>query len=66
MVFSVESNPQFDEQKKQNKQKAMALYMRGKYKEVCDFVDGLYGWNSGEVGKRQFTKEEAEWCLKQL
>jgi hypothetical protein len=48
-----------------NKQKAQALFDEGKYKEVCDFVDGMFGWGPGELS-RVYTRESAEFCLKQL
>jgi len=46
-------------------EEAYRLYEEGKYKEVVQLVDSLYGWKEGEL-ERAYTKEEAEWCLKQL
>lgn len=53
------------ERMKVNKQKATSLYMRGKYKEVCEFVSNIYG-HTRETSNFPTIKEEAEWCLKQL
>lgn len=54
-----------DKHRYEIKKKAMSLYMRNRYKEVCDFIDGVYGWNAGELN-RKYTKEEAQWCLQQI
>lgn len=51
--------------KRYNKNKAISLFERGRYKEVMDFVDGLYGWHPCEIG-RLYTRENAERCLTQL
>ena len=44
---------------------ALSFYEQNKYKEVVLLVDSVYGWKENEL-KRKYTKEEAEWCLKQL
>lgn len=46
--------------------KAYRLYKEGKYKEVILHVHSIYGWKEGELGKQEYTKEKAKWCLKQL
>jgi hypothetical protein len=41
------------------------LYIDGRYKDLIEFVDNLYGWAPGEL-KREYTQEEAEFCLRQI
>lgn len=47
------------------KENVMDLYQQGKYKEVIVFVDSIFGWKEGEI-EQEYTKEKAEWCLRQL
>lgn len=43
--------------------KLLLLYKKGEYEKVIREVDSMFGWRDLN---RKFTKEEAEWCLKQI
>jgi hypothetical protein len=47
------------------KHRAKELYISGDYKELCHFVDRLYGWEPGAID-REYTQEEAQFCLRQV
>lgn len=49
--------------KRYNNNKVMSLFKQGRHKEVCDFVDSLYGWKLGELIRSSYTKEDARRCL---
>lgn len=43
---------------------AKRLYKEGKYQEVIDYVDGLFGWKPGELERKEGSEQEnAKWCL---
>lgn len=42
------------------------LFNQGKYEDVIREIDSRFGWSSEELGREDFTREEAEWCLKQI
>jgi hypothetical protein len=65
LTSPIEENVEHTQKMNDNKRKATALFIRGKYKEVCDFVDGIYGWEPGDL-KRDYSQEEAQRCLTQL
>lgn len=44
------------------KSELKSLFEAGKYKEVCNYVDGLFNWKPGEL-KREYNEESARWCL---
>lgn len=44
---------------------ANEMYTKGDYKGVIIFIDSLYGWGEGELG-REYTQEEAARCMKVL
>jgi hypothetical protein len=45
--------------------RAKQLYISGDYRELCNFVDRLYGWGPGELD-RDYTQDEALFCLRQI
>jgi hypothetical protein len=42
------------------------LYIDGRYKELIEYVDNLYGWAPGELDRQEYTQEAAEFCLRQI
>lgn len=43
----------------------LELFDKGKYEEVIDEVNSMYGWNKGEL-PCIYTREVAEWSIKQF
>lgn len=54
-----------EEQRKQY-DKALCLYREGKYKEVIDIVDAMYGWSPGELGYTDDLQLRSAFCVNQL
>lgn len=46
--------------------RVQGFYLAGDYQKVCDFVDGLYGWEPGELERTSYTKESAEWVMNEV
>ncbi|MGG0308390.1 hypothetical protein ABEY43_06750 [Priestia megaterium] len=41
------------------------MHEKGMYREVIIEVDSRFGWKEGELNT-EYTKEQSEWCLKQI
>lgn len=66
MDFEAEEYYMRGEERAETKRGLQKLFNAGKYRELIETVDSMFGWQPGELGREEYTKKVAITCMKRI